>query len=98
MDILHCNFTACYDIYTQYLRIIQDETMAVEISPQQFRICQEANEQFCNIPTPFQPLANPPSCTIAFYTKNTASISTRSSLQIRKTSDVSMPSQLAPTV
>ena len=35
---------------------MQNETMAVEISPQQFRICQEANGQFCTIPTPFQPL------------------------------------------
>ena len=33
LDIPHGNFTACYDINTQYLRIIQDETMAVEISP-----------------------------------------------------------------
>ena len=64
--------------------------MAVEISPQQFRTFQEANGQFCNIPTPFQPLTNPPSCIIALYAKNTASISTRCSLQIRKSSDVSM--------
>ena len=39
LNIPHGNFTACYDIGTKYLRIIQDETMAVEISPQQFRIC-----------------------------------------------------------
>ena len=95
LDIPHGNFTAHYDINTQYLGIMQDETMAVEISPQQFRICQEANGQFCNIPTPFQLLANPPSCITALYIKNTASISTRCSLQIRKSSDVSMPSQLA---
>ena len=62
LDIPHGNFTACYDISTQYLGITQDETMAVEISPQQFRICQEADGQFCTIPTPFQLLANPPSC------------------------------------
>ena len=98
LDIPHGNFTACYDINTQYLRITQDETMAIEISPQQFRICQEANGQFCNIPTPFQPLANPPSCITALYAKNTASISTRCSLQIKKSSDVSMPSQLTPNV
>ena len=72
--------------------------MAVAISPQQFRICQEVNGQFCNIPTPFQPLANPPSGITALYAKNTASISTRCSLQIRKSSDISMPSQLAPNV
>ena len=42
--------------------------------------------------------ANPPSCITALYTKNTVSISIRCSLQIRKTSDVSMPSQLTPNV
>ena len=98
LDIPHGNFTSHYDISTQYLRMTQDETMAVEISPQQFRICQEANGQFCTIPTLFQLLANPPSCITALYAKNTASISARCSLQIRKTSDVSMPSQLAPNV
>ena len=72
--------------------------MAVEISTQQFRICQEANGQFCNTPTPFQPLANLPSCITALYAKNTASISTRCSLQIRKTLDVGILSQLAPNV
>ena len=96
-DIPHGNFTALYNVNTQYLGITQDETMAVEIS-QQFRICQEAHKQFCSTPTPFQPLANPPSCTTALYAKNTASISARCSLQIRKSSDVSIPSQLAPNV
>ena len=72
--------------------------MAVEILPWQFRICQEANGQFCTISTPFQSLASPLSCITALYAKNTACISARCSLQIRKTSDVSMPSQLAPNV
>ena len=72
--------------------------MAVKISPQQFRICQEANRQFCTIPTLFQPLANPSSCITALYVKNTVSISARCSLQITKSSDVSMPSTLTPNV
>ena len=97
LDIPHRNFTAHYDINTQYLRIRHDATMAVEIS-QQFRICQEANGQFCNIPTPFQPLANPLSWITALYVRNTASILTGCSLHIRKTSDVSIPSQLTPNV
>ena len=33
LDIPHGNFTAHYDINTQYLRITQDETMPVKISP-----------------------------------------------------------------
>ena len=96
LDIPHGNFTSRYNITTPYLRNTQEETMAVEISPHQFHICQEANGQFCNIPKPFQPIMNPPSCITALYAKNTASISTRCSLQIRKSSDISMPSQLAP--
>ena len=98
LDIPHGNFTACYDVNTKYRGITQDETMAVEISSQQFRICQEANRQFCTIPMLFQLLANPPSCITALYVKNTASISARCCLQIRKSSDVSMPSQLASNV
>ena len=83
---------------TQYLGITQVETMALEMPPYQFSICQEANGQFCNVITPFQPLTNPPSCITALYTKNTCSILTRCSLQIRKAQDVSIPSQLTPSV
>ena len=98
LDIPYGNFTCCYDVNTKYLGITQDETMAVEILPQQFSICQEANRQFCTIPTLFQPLANPLSCITAIYVKNITSISARCSLQIGKSSDVCMPSQFAPSV
>ena len=37
LDTPHGNFTAHCDVNTKYLRIIQDETMAVEISPQQIQ-------------------------------------------------------------
>ena len=70
--------------------------MAVEISPHQFSICQEAIGQFCNIITPFQLLANLPSCSTALYIKNAHSISARCSLQIRKTQNVTIPSEIAP--
>ena len=69
LDILHGNFTAHYDIATKYLGITRDETMAVELSSHQFQICQAANGQFCTISTPFQHLANPPTCTSALYTR-----------------------------
>ena len=98
LDIPHGNSTALYDINTQYFGITQDKTMAVEMSPYQFSTCQEANGQFCNVVTPFQSLMNLPSCITALYTKNTCSILTRCSLQIRKTQDVSIPSQLTPGV
>ena len=55
-------------------------------------------DNFCNVVTPFQPLTNPPSCITALYTKYTHSILARRVLQIRKTQDVSIPSQLTPSV
>ena len=72
--------------------------MAVEISQHQFHICQEAYGQFCNVYAPLLPLANPPSCITALYAKNTATISTRCSLQIRKTQSISILIQIAPNV
>ena len=72
--------------------------MAVEISQHQFSLCQEANGQFCNIYAPLQLLTNSPSCITALYANNTASISTRCSLQIRKTQSISIPSHIAPNV
>ena len=96
LDIPHGNFTACYDITTPYLGITQDETMAVEISPHQFSICQEANGQFCNILTPFQLLANPPTCITALYTNNAASIAGWCSLKIRKSQVSVYPHKLHP--
>ena len=46
LDIPHGNFTVCYDVKSKYLRITQDETVAVDILPQQPRICLEENGQF----------------------------------------------------
>ena len=43
--------------------------MAVDILPCQFRICQEANGQFCTILTSFQQLVNLPSCITALSAK-----------------------------
>ena len=69
LDIPQGNYSACYDVDTKYLGITKDATMAVELSTTQFQACQEANGQFCNITTPFQPLANPPSCIASLYAK-----------------------------
>ena len=98
LDIPHRSFTACYDITTKYLGITKDKTMAVELLPHQFQICQAANGQFCTIPTPYQPLANPLTCISALYTRNSASITSRCSLQIKKTSDMNIPSQITPNL
>ena len=80
------------------LGVTKDATMAVELSTTQFWVCQEANGQFCSITTPFQPLANPPSCVAALYARSPADITSQCSLQIRKTSDVNLPTQIFPDV
>ena len=72
--------------------------MAVELSTTQFQACQEANSQFCSITTPFQPLANPPSCIAALYAKSTVDITSKCSLQICKASNTNLPTQIAPDV
>ena len=71
------------------------ETMAVEISQNQFSICQEANRQVCNVYAPLQLLANPPFCITVLYVKNADNISTRCSLQVRKTQSITIPSSIA---
>ena len=69
--------------------------MAVELSTTQFQTCQDANGQFCSITTPFQPLANPPTCIEALYAKSKAD---KCSLQICKASITNLPHQIAPEV
>ena len=83
--IPHRNLSAHYDKDNKYLGISWDETKAVEILEQQFITCQQEIRQFCSINAPLQPLANPPSCIAAIYTKNKAGIEKRCSLQIRNT-------------
>ena len=72
--------------------------MAVELSNTQFQACQDTNGQFCSITTPFQPLANPPSCIAALYAKSEADIASKCSLQICKASITNLPTQVAPDV
>ena len=96
--IPHRNFSACYNENSKYLGKTYDKTKAVEISEQQFSICQKANRQFCSINAPLQPLANPPSCITAIYAKNKTGIEKRCSLQIRNTNSVSIPTSIAPNV
>ena len=85
LDILHGNYSAHYDINTRYFRVTTDATMGLELSTAQFQTCQQANGQFCHISTPFQPLANPPTCIAALYAKSKASITSKCSLQLHKT-------------
>ena len=75
LNIPHGNFKACYNVTTKYLGITKDEIMAVELSTSQCLVWQATHGQFCYIPTPFQPLANPTTYTSASYTGNLANIS-----------------------
>ena len=96
LDIPPGNFTAGYETNTQYIWITWDEAMAVEILDKQYSTCKEANEQFCSIYTPFQPLANSPSCITALYSMDATSIASRCSLQFKKAQTISIPMLMAP--
>ena len=67
-------------------------------STAQFQTCQQASGQFCHISTPFQLLANPPTCITALYAKSKASITSKCSLQLCKTTTTTLPTQITPDV
>ena len=98
LDIQQGHYSACYDVDSKYLGVTKDATMPVELSTTQFQACQEANGQFCSNTTPFQPLANPPSCIAYLYAKSTVDITSKCSLQIHKASATHLPTQIAPDV
>ena len=87
-----------YDINIRYYGVTKDATMGVELSTTQFQIYQQANGQFCHISTPFQPLANPPMCIAALYTKSKTGIASKCSLQLCKTTTTTLPTQITPDV
>ena len=64
------NYSMRYTMDTKYLGVTYDRTKAMDIPEEQFKLCKEANRQFCPLTTPLQPLTNPPSCVAALYTKN----------------------------
>ena len=98
LDILHGNYSAHYDVNTKYFGVTKNVTMAVELSNTLFQACQQANGQFCHISTPFQLLANPPTCIAALYVKSKTGIASKCSLQICKTMTTNLPTQIAPDV
>ena len=98
LDIPHSNYSAQYNINTRYFRVTKDATMGLELSAAQFQTCQQPNGQFCHISTPFQPLANQPTCIATLYAKSKASIISKCSLQLCKTSTTALPTQIMPDV
>ena len=95
LDIPHGNYSAHYDVNTKYFGVTKDVTMAVELSTTQFQACQQANGQFCHISTPFQLLANPPTCIAALYVQSKTGIASKCSLQICKITTTNLPIQIA---
>ena len=83
---------------TRYFGVTKDMTMGAALSTMQFQICQQANGQFCHISTPFQLLANPPTCIAALYTKSKMGIASKCSLQLCKTTTTNLPTQITPDV
>ena len=98
LGIPHGNYSAHYDINTRYFGVTKDATMGLEFSTAQFQTCQQANGQFCHISTPFQPLANPPTCIAALYTNSKASITSKCSYQLHKMTTTTLPTQITPDV
>ena len=98
LDIPHGNYSARYDINTQYFGVTKDATMGLELSHTQFKASRLANGQFCYISMPFQPLANPPKCIAALYAKSAASIESKCSLQLHKATATPLPTQITPDV
>ena len=64
------NYSMRYTMDNKYLGITYDRTKVMNIPEEQFKLCKEANGQFCHFTTPLQPLVNPPLCVAALYTKN----------------------------
>ena len=72
--------------------------MGLELSSTQFEVCKQANGQFCHLSTPFQPLANPPTCIAALYAKSAVNIQSKCFLQLCKVTATPLPTQITPDV
>ena len=70
----------------------------MDIPQEQFKLCKEANGQFCPLLTPLQPLTNPPSCVAALYTKNSREIDRLCELTTKAQPEIYLPIPPAPNV
>ena len=92
------NYSMRYTMETKYLGVTYDRTKAMDIPEEQFKLCKEANGQFCSLLTPLQPLTNPPSCVAALYTKNSREINHLCELTTKAQPEIYLPIPLAPNV
>ena len=92
------NYSMRYTMDNKYLGVTYDRTKAMDIPEDQFKLCKEANGQFCPLTTPLQPLTNPPSCVAALYTKNLREIDHLCELTTKTQPELYLPIQLASNV
>ena len=92
------NYSMKYTMETKYLGVTYDRTKAMDIPEEQFKLCKEANGQFCPLLAPLQPLTNPPSCVAALYTKNSREIDRLCELTTKAQLEIYLPIPLAPNV
>ena len=87
-----------YTMDTKYLGVTYDRTKAMDIPEEQFKLCKEANGQFCPLLMPLQPLTNLPSCIAALYTKNSREIDCLFELTTKAQPELYLPIPLSPNV
>ena len=87
-----------YTMETKYLGVTYNRTKAMDIPEEQFKLCKEANGQFCPLLTPLQPLTNPPSYVAALYTKNSREFNCLCELTTKAQPELYLPIPLAPNV
>ena len=92
------NYSMKYTMDTKYVGVTYDRTKAMDIPEEQFKLCKEANGQFCPLTTPLQPLTNPPSCVAALYTKNSREIDCLCELTTKAQPELYLPIPLASNV
>ena len=92
------NYSMRYTMDTKYLGVTYHRTKAMDIPEEQFKLCKEANGQFCPLTTPLQPLTNPPSCVAALYTKNSREIDHLCELTTKTQPELYLPIPLASNV
>ena len=87
-----------YTMDNKYLGVTYDRTKVRDIPEEQFKLCKEANGQFCPLTTPLQPLTNSPSCVAALYTKNSWEIDRLCELTTKTQPELYLPIPLASNV
>ena len=92
------NYSMRYTMDNKYLAVTYDRTKGMDIPEDQFKLCKEANGQFCPLTTPLQPLTNPPSCVAALYTKNSQQIDCLRELTTKTQPELYLPIPLASNV